>query len=105
MPFKVVKESNGFFVINEETGEKKNKEPFKTRAEALQMIKALGTAEDAARKGMKPKMPMMDDKEKMSGPMPPPGMMGEGGMPKMGGGMPMPGMEEMMKKKMGGGMM
>ena len=46
MPWEVVKEGDGFWVVKEGTRTKVHKSPHKSRAEAVQHMQALYSAED-----------------------------------------------------------
>ena len=50
MPYKVVGSDSKWYVVNKETGEKKNKTPHKSRQQAVQHMKALYANEPAAEK-------------------------------------------------------
>jgi hypothetical protein len=46
MPWEVVKEEDGWFVVKEGTRTKVHKSPYKSRAEAMAHVRALYSAED-----------------------------------------------------------
>ena len=50
MPYKVTGSDSKWYVVNKETGEKKNKTPHKSRQQAVQHMKALYANEPAAEK-------------------------------------------------------
>lgn len=41
MPYKIVSGDGGYYVVNKETGERKNKKPHKSRAAARAHLRAL----------------------------------------------------------------
>lgn len=41
MPWEVKKEPDGYYVVNKDTGEKKNKKPYKIKADATKYLRAL----------------------------------------------------------------
>lgn len=51
MPYEIIKNNNGYFVITKETGRKHSKIPFKTKKEALSQMKALYASENKKVKG------------------------------------------------------
>lgn len=41
MPWEVKRFPDGFYVVNQETNEKKNKNPYHTKADAMKYLRAL----------------------------------------------------------------
>ena len=50
MPYAIKKEHGGFFVVNEDTGQKKNKQGYPTRSQALRLLRALYANEPEAKR-------------------------------------------------------
>jgi len=108
MSYIPTKSSDGWYVIDEDSGEAVNKAPLKSKSEALKMINNLETSKEmapatkAGPPGMD--MPMKPGMGTPPGAGMPPGM---GGPPMQGGpgagGMPnMEMLKEMIRKKSGG---
>jgi len=95
MPYNITgSNGEGFTVVNTDTGERKNKKPYKSRGEAVKYMRALYAAEGAGAAKATPKKKVAPElpEEPMAG-LPtggPPGSMSPmGGIP--GGGPPMGG--------------
>lgn len=53
MPYKIIQDTSGYFVITKETGRKHSKVPFKTKKEASSQMRALYAAENQKEKTQK----------------------------------------------------
>ena len=100
MAYQPMKSKDGWFVIDDETGEPVNDEPLKSKAEALKLVRVMEMGQQAAPAAMKsgpPRSGMPMDMPMQGGMGMPPNMPNS-----MAGSAPSPEMlKELMRKKAG----